>query len=207
MAHPARGDAHDHVSRARVERRDLLDRERLVLFEAQRGLHGVPLGDRSASARAAYRVRSDLPRYLPAMARILLVRHGQSVWNADGRWQGQADPPLSDLGAEQAVERRLGAVGMVDAHLRVRPRAGPPHRRARRARGSGPTSVVDARLRERTRGSGRGAPAPRSTRGGPGSSSAAGGPPGYEPDDSVLARVLDRARRDRGARTTATCSS
>lgn len=31
-----------------------------------------------------------------------MVRHGQSVWNAQGRWQGQADPPLSDLGRSQA---------------------------------------------------------------------------------------------------------
>ena len=36
------------------------------------------------------------------MSRILLVRHGQSTWNADGRWQGRADPPLSDLGRRQA---------------------------------------------------------------------------------------------------------
>lgn len=41
---------------------------------------------------------------------ILLVRHGQSVWNAIGRWQGQADPPLSALGEAQAAEAatRLG---------------------------------------------------------------------------------------------------
>ena len=36
------------------------------------------------------------------MTRILLLRHGQSVWNAAGRWQGRADPPLSPLGREQA---------------------------------------------------------------------------------------------------------
>jgi broad specificity phosphatase PhoE len=34
--------------------------------------------------------------------RILLVRHGESVWNAEGRWQGAANPPLSDAGREQA---------------------------------------------------------------------------------------------------------
>jgi probable phosphoglycerate mutase len=34
--------------------------------------------------------------------RVLIVRHGQSTWNADGRWQGQADPPLSPLGEAQA---------------------------------------------------------------------------------------------------------
>ena len=34
--------------------------------------------------------------------RVLLVRHGESTWNAEGRWQGQADPPLSERGREQA---------------------------------------------------------------------------------------------------------
>lgn len=34
--------------------------------------------------------------------RILLVRHGQSEWNAVGRWQGWADPPLSELGRQQS---------------------------------------------------------------------------------------------------------
>ncbi|MCW2924918.1 MAG: phosphoglycerate mutase [Thermoleophilia bacterium] len=33
---------------------------------------------------------------------LYLVRHGQSTWNAAGRWQGQADPPLSEHGEEQA---------------------------------------------------------------------------------------------------------
>jgi probable phosphoglycerate mutase len=36
------------------------------------------------------------------MTEILMIRHGQSVWNAQGRWQGQANPPLSPLGREQA---------------------------------------------------------------------------------------------------------
>ena len=34
---------------------------------------------------------------------ILLVRHGQSTWNAQGRWQGQADMPLSSLGVAQSA--------------------------------------------------------------------------------------------------------
>jgi probable phosphoglycerate mutase len=34
---------------------------------------------------------------------LLLIRHAQSQWNALGRWQGQADPPLSDEGRRQAA--------------------------------------------------------------------------------------------------------
>jgi probable phosphoglycerate mutase len=39
-------------------------------------------------------------------ARIVLVRHGQSTWNAEGRLQGQADPPLSTLGRREAARLR-----------------------------------------------------------------------------------------------------
>ena len=48
------------------------------------------------------------------MARLLLVRHGQSTWNAVGRWQGWADPPLTDLGRAQA-EAAAPAAAPVDA--------------------------------------------------------------------------------------------
>jgi len=34
--------------------------------------------------------------------RLMLIRHGESTWNAEHRLQGQADPPLSELGREQA---------------------------------------------------------------------------------------------------------
>jgi len=36
------------------------------------------------------------------MTRLLLVRHGETDWNADGRLQGQTDRPLSDFGRSQA---------------------------------------------------------------------------------------------------------
>jgi probable phosphoglycerate mutase len=39
--------------------------------------------------------------------RILLARHGETPWNAEGRYQGQIDIPLSDVGEAQA--RALGA--------------------------------------------------------------------------------------------------
>ncbi len=39
--------------------------------------------------------------------RLLFIRHARSVWNEAGRWQGQADPPLSETGLAEA--RRLAA--------------------------------------------------------------------------------------------------
>jgi probable phosphoglycerate mutase len=38
--------------------------------------------------------------------RILLARHGETRWNAEGRYQGQVDVPLSEVGEAQA--RQLG---------------------------------------------------------------------------------------------------
>ncbi len=34
--------------------------------------------------------------------RLILVRHGESEWNKIGRYQGQEDAPLSELGQQQA---------------------------------------------------------------------------------------------------------
>src|SRR3954452_23006856 len=43
---------------------------------------------------------------LMAAEHLLLVRHGESTWNAEHRLQGQLDPPLSELGRAQARELR-----------------------------------------------------------------------------------------------------
>ncbi len=48
--------------------------------------------------------------------RLLLVRHGQTDWNVQGRYQGQADPPLNARGWVQAL--RL-AYDLPRAHPRV----------------------------------------------------------------------------------------
>ncbi len=41
---------------------------------------------------------------MPAMAWLLLARHGETDWNREGRWQGHADVALNDRGREQARE-------------------------------------------------------------------------------------------------------
>ncbi|MEW6300878.1 MAG: histidine phosphatase family protein [Thermodesulfobacteriota bacterium] len=50
---------------------------------------------------------------MSAGVRVLLVRHGETVWNQENRWQGHADVPLSEVGREQArrLARRLRAEG------------------------------------------------------------------------------------------------
>jgi broad specificity phosphatase PhoE len=48
------------------------------------------------------------------MVDVWFIRHGESVWNAEGRWQGQADPPLSEAGRLQAARAAaaLAAAGI-----------------------------------------------------------------------------------------------
>lgn len=42
------------------------------------------------------------------MAYLILVRHGESVWNAEGKWTGWTDVDLSDKGREEA--RQAGSL-------------------------------------------------------------------------------------------------
>jgi probable phosphoglycerate mutase len=44
---------------------------------------------------------------------LLLIRHAQSEWNVSGRWQGHADPPLTELGRAQAEALAGNLVGVL----------------------------------------------------------------------------------------------
>lgn len=86
------------------------------------------------------------------MTRLLLVRHGESIWNADGRWQGQADPPLSERGQEQAAAA-TAAIGTVDVLVTSDlERAADTGAIIGRILGIDPV-LVEPRLRERDAGS------------------------------------------------------
>jgi probable phosphoglycerate mutase len=48
------------------------------------------------------------------MTEIYLIRHGETEWNAQGRFQGKLDSPLTDTGVRQAeaIGRRLAGLGL-----------------------------------------------------------------------------------------------
>lgn len=50
----------------------------------------------------------------PSVSRLLVWRHGRTEWNASGRFQGQLDPPLDDVGRAQA---RAAAAHLVASGL------------------------------------------------------------------------------------------
>ena len=131
---------------------------------------------------------------MAAETRVLLTRHGQSEWNARGRWQGQADPPLSDLGRQQAHEaaRSLGALDAIWASdLR---RAAETAVIIGEDIGVGPV-VLDPDLRERDAGEWTGLTRVQIERRYPGSLPDGRRPPAWEPDDQLLARARLALRR------------
>ena len=125
------------------------------------------------------------------MTRVLLVRHGQSEWNADGRWQGQADPPLTDLGRAQA-HHAARALGVVDAIVASDlSRASETGAILSGELGVGPL-VLDPDLRERDAGEWSGLTRAEIDRDWPGylaDEEERRRPPGWEPDEELLARA------------------
>ncbi len=97
-------------------------------------------------------VRSDAMR---ADVTIYFIRHGETDWNAEARYQGQADIPVNDTGRAQA--RRNGEAlrqllpGIANADFVASPlaRARETMQIVRAALGLEPTSFqVDERLKE-----------------------------------------------------------
>jgi len=146
-------------------------------------------------------VESDL-----VTSRVLFVRHGQSEWNAVGRWQGQADPPLSELGRAQAraAAHSLGALDAIFASDLQR--AAETAAIISAAIGVGPV-LVEPDLRERDAGEWSGLTRDEIHERYPGylpddrhrAFAPYGGepkrPPGWESDAAVLERVLRAVRR------------
>ena len=128
------------------------------------------------------------------MTRLLVVRHGQSEWNATGRWQGRADPPLTDEGRRQSKVAG-GALGTFDAVV-----ASPLLRAAETATiiaellGIGPV-LTDPDLVERDAGEWQGLTRSQIQEGWPGFLDDGRRPPGYEPGDSMLTRTLSVLER------------
>jgi probable phosphoglycerate mutase len=128
------------------------------------------------------------------VTRILLVRHGQSTWNAEGRWQGRADPPLSTLGVAQS--RQAGrALGPVDVLVSS------PLQRARRTAeligeelGIGPVEV-ETDLIERAVGPWTGLRFDEIESTWPGAIERREWPDGFEEDDALVARCVAALQR------------
>ena len=120
--------------------------------------------------------------------RFLMLRHGQSEWNALGRWQGQADIDLTDLGHEQA-RRAADSLGTFDAV------ASSDLNRARITAtiiadtlGLG-LLPADSRFRETHVGEWQGLTHDQIERDWPGYLQAHRRPPGFEADESIVERV------------------
>jgi broad specificity phosphatase PhoE len=121
---------------------------------------------------------------------LLVVRHGQSEWNASGRWQGHADPVLSELGRRQAAVAAIsiGAVdGIISSDLL---RAAETAAIIAEQLGVGPV-VVDERLRERDVGEWAGLTDAEIRKGWPGYLEENRRPDGFEAHDVVMVRVLE----------------
>jgi probable phosphoglycerate mutase len=128
--------------------------------------------------------------------RVLVIRHGQSEWNALRRWQGQADPPLTDLGRLQAghAAQHVGAVDAIVASDLDRSRT--TAEIIAELIGVGPVEV-DPGFKERDAGEWQGLTPEQIEEGWPGWRADGRRPDGFEPLEPFQERIfaaLDRVR-------------
>jgi len=128
-------------------------------------------------------------------ATLLLLRHGQSEWNAAGRWQGAADLPLTALGKTQALTAAeaiaRGAIGASFERFWSSDlgRAIETAEIIAEVLGGG-TLHRDARLREADAGPWEGLRRADIDRAWPGFLDDERRPEGFEPADAVVARAV-----------------
>ena len=128
------------------------------------------------------------------MTRILLVRHGQSTWNANGRWQGRADPPLSELGVRQA-EVAADAVAMAGVtQVFTSPLLRAQQTATIVAARLGLSIAEDPRLMERDAGEWTGRTRTEIEDGWPGYLAEGHRPDGFETDDVLHVRAMAAIR-------------
>ncbi|MCP3937987.1 MAG: histidine phosphatase family protein [Actinomycetia bacterium] len=128
------------------------------------------------------------------MTELLIVRHGESEWNATGRWQGQANPPLSARGQDEARGAAgylaQGALGDFDAIWSSDlDRAFHTARCIAEALAK-PIITTHTGLRERFAGPWEGLTRTEIEDGWPGFLERFERPEGYEDDEAMLARLL-----------------
>lgn len=122
------------------------------------------------------------------MLNVLIARHAQSEWNLLGRWQGRADPQLSEFGRVQAADAamRCGAFdAIVSSNLA---RACQTAMVISEATGVGPV-LLDEAFSERDVGAYQGLTRDEIDGQFPGRLDAGIWPQGWETDETVLQRV------------------
>ncbi len=127
---------------------------------------------------------------------LLLLRHGQSEWNAVRRWQGLADSPLNDLGRRQAAHAASAMAALAPPGGRFHAAHTSPLARAAETAeiiaghlGLGDISTDD-RLREADAGEWQGLTPDEIEAAYPGFLADHFRPPTFEPGASVIRRTL-----------------
>ena len=126
------------------------------------------------------------------MTKLLLVRHGQSEWNAMGRWQGKANPPLTNLGKEQALlaAKKLPDFSILASSDLVRARE--TAEIFARAHDKEPNDIfIEPQVQERDAGEFSGLTRDEIDKKFPGYLAQQRWPSGWEPDDVLIKRLRE----------------